>query len=184
MFTYAQARALGVSDRRLYGWRDAGVVEQVGRGLYRRVDVNEVGDPDLVEVAHRVPEATLCLGSALARHGLTDLIPPVIDVAVPRTRRRPRVQAPVAWHRFASETFGVGRDELRVDAETVIGLYSPVRTVIDVFRLRHREGPDVAYEGLRRWLARREAQPSVLLAMARQFPQAEPALRQALEVLL
>jgi hypothetical protein len=42
----------------------------------------------------------------------------------------------------------------------------------------------VAYEALRRWLSRRDGQPSVLLAMAARFPQAQPALRQALEVLL
>lgn len=183
-FTYTEARRAGVSDRRLYAWRDAGVIEAVGRGLYRRSDAGEPVDLDLVEIAHRAPEATLCLGTALARHGLSDLISPVIDVAVPRGRRRPVVAAPVAWHRFDADTFEVGREQLRLDGETVIGLYDVSRTVIDVFRLRHREGPEVAYEALRRWVSRRDAQPSVLLAMAARFPQAEPALRQALEVLL
>jgi len=53
-----------------------GPIELVGRGLYRTTDADPVVNLDLVEVAHRVPDATLCLVSALARHGLTDQIRP------------------------------------------------------------------------------------------------------------
>src|ERR1019366_5305557 len=112
-FTYTEARRQGLSDRALYALR--------GRGLYRRADSGEAADIDLLEIAHRAPEATICLTSALARHGLTDQIPAVIDIAVPRGRRRPRTQAPVAWHTFTPATFGIGRDELRLDAQTSIG---------------------------------------------------------------
>ena len=65
-----------------------------------------------------------------------------------------------------------------------IGLYGSERCVIDAFRLRHQEGPDVAAEALRRWLRRPGSHPSALLAMARHFPKALPALRTALQVLL
>jgi hypothetical protein len=70
-FSYTQARAAGVSDRRLYGLRDAGLIEQMGRGLFRLVDTASDADPDLLEITHRAPAATLCLTTALARHGLT-----------------------------------------------------------------------------------------------------------------
>ncbi|MQA83913.1 MAG: hypothetical protein GEV03_04580 [Streptosporangiales bacterium] len=173
-----------MSDRALYALRDDGAIEPIGRGLYRRRDIAEPADVDLLEIAHRAPEATLCLASALARHDLTDLIPATIDVAIPRGRRRPRTRAPVTWHRFDPETFGVGRGEMRLDERTAIGLYSPERCIIDAFRLRHREGPELGRTALRRWLARRDVQPSALLAMARDFPHAERALRETLEVLL
>ena len=39
-------------------------------------------------------------------------------------------------------------------------------------------------QALRRWLRRPGSQPSALLAMARHFPKALPALRAALQVLL
>jgi predicted transcriptional regulator of viral defense system len=182
-FSYAQAREVGISKRQLYALRDTGEVEPIGRGLYRRMDA-PLADLDLLEVAHRAPEATLCLESALAHHDLTDILPACHELALPRGRRHPLVAAPVRWHSFDPETFEVGREELRVDSETAMGVYSAARTVIDVYRLRHREGTEVAHEALRRWLARRDSQPSTLLRMARHFPQAEPALRHALEVLL
>jgi hypothetical protein len=50
--------------------------------------------------------------------------------------------------------------------------------------MRHREGSDVAWEALRRWLARPGRSPAQLIDLAANFPRAEPALRQALEVLL
>ena len=66
----------------------------------------------------------------------------------------------------------------------VIGLYDQERCIIDAFRLRHLEGTETAVEALRRWLRRPRTQPTRLLAMARAFPKAEPALRSTLEILL
>ncbi len=182
-FTYSQAMAAGVSRWRLYRLRDQGSIEVVGRGLYRRHNA-EAADIDLIEIARRAPLATLCLATALARHGLTDEIPSRIDVALPRGQHRPVTTAPVAWHWFDPVTFEVGRTSLLLDSETSIGLYNAERSIIDAVRLRHREGPDLAFAALRRWLRQRGASPSKLLAMARRFPKAERPLREALEILL
>ncbi|MFG2007598.1 type IV toxin-antitoxin system AbiEi family antitoxin domain-containing protein [Micromonospora sp. NPDC048868] len=182
-FTYSQALEAGLSEWQLYRLRDRGLVERVGRGLYRRPDT-EAADIDLIEVASRAPSATLCLVTALARHGLTDEIPARIDVALPRGQHRPATTSPVAWHSFDPATFQIGRTELRLDPETSIGLYNPERSILDAVRLRHQEGPELAYASLRRWLRRSGASPSALLTMARHFPKAERPLREALEILL
>ncbi|MHB2022630.1 MAG: hypothetical protein ACYCO3_04760, partial [Mycobacteriales bacterium] len=55
-------------------------------------------DSDLIEIAERVPHATLCLETALARHGLIDAIPVAIDIAIPRGSTRPALQAPSRNH--------------------------------------------------------------------------------------
>jgi predicted transcriptional regulator of viral defense system len=183
-FSYRDARAAGLTDRRLHALRDAGLIQQLGRGLYGRADAVSDVDPDLLEIAHRAAQATLCLTTALARHGLTDAIPAGIEVALPRGHRHPRTQAPVTWHAFAADTFAVGRGELPLTEGISIGLYGPERCIVDSFRLRHLEGSETAVEALRRWLRRRGSQPAALLAMARSFPKAEPALRSALEILL
>lgn len=41
----------------------------------------------------------------------------------------------------------------------------------------------MAYQALKSWLRRREAQPAKLLKMAHAFPKAEPSLRLAWEIL-
>jgi predicted transcriptional regulator of viral defense system len=166
----------------LYRWRDEGAIELLGRGLYRRADAS-IADTDLIEVAHRAPEATLCLTSALVRHGLSDAIPASHDVAVPRGRRTPAVSTPVTWHRFDPATFEVGREIIPLDEQTTIGQYAATRTLVDIFRLSPQHGSEFAHDGLRRWL-RGGGTPADLLDIAAFFPRTLPRLRTALEVLL
>jgi hypothetical protein len=181
-FTYGEARKAGVSDKRLYRLRDIGEIVTLGGGVYRWADAPPADD-DLVEIAERVPRATLCLETALARHGLIDSIPSAIDIAIPRGSTRPALRAPCRLHQFDPRTFELGRELLEVNARRPLGIYSAERSIIDVIRLRHREGSDIAWEALRRWLARPGRSPAQLIDLARQLPHAEPALRQALEVL-
>jgi Transcriptional regulator, AbiEi antitoxin len=184
IFSYSQAREAGLSQRRIYWLRDHGFIEPLAQGTYRRSDIPTGGDPDLTEIATRAPLATLCLTSALVRHDLTDAIPSKIDIALPRGTRRPPTAAPVRWHLFDSETFQIGRDLLPLSSADHIGLYGPERSIVDAFRLRHNEGPELAHGALRRWLRRRGSSPAELMRMAQHFPKALPALRTALEILL
>lgn len=183
VFSYSKARAAGLSSDRLQSYCVRGFVEQVGRGLYRWTNTPEV-DLNLLEIAHRAPRGTLCLTTALARHGLIDAIPTQIDVAIPRGSRIPALRSPVQFHVFASQTFDLGREELDIGAKASVGLYTAERSLVDVIRLRHREGSDIAWEALRRWLRRRGSKPAALIKMAAQFHGAERAVRRALEVVL
>jgi hypothetical protein len=183
VFTYTEAIAHGLSAERLYAYRDEGVVEQISRGLYRWADAPEI-DQNLLEIAYRIPKGTLCLTTALARHGLTDSIPTHIDVAVPRGNRIPVLQSPVDIRVFAKDTFELGRGEFKVGEGFAVGLYSPERSLVDMIRLRHREGSDIAWEALRRWLGRKGAKPAALIEMAKSLHGAERAVRNALEIVL
>jgi predicted transcriptional regulator of viral defense system len=183
VFTYSDAIAAGLSAERLYRYRDEGLLEQLGRGLYRRADASPA-DHSLLEISHRASEATLCLVTALARHGLTDVIPDRIDIAIPRGRRTPALQSPANIHVFAKDTFGLGREVIRVGDDLTLGLYSAERSLIDMIRLRHREGAEIAWEALRRWLRRKGARPAALIEMAHSFHGAENALHHALEIVL
>jgi hypothetical protein len=124
------------------------------------------------------------LTTALARHGLTDSIPPRIDVAIPRGHRIPVLQSPVDFRVFAKDTFELGRRALKIGEGYAGGLYSPERSLIDVIRLRHREGSDIAWDALRRWLRRDGAKPAALIEMAKSLHGAERAVRNALEIVL
>jgi len=57
---------LGIHPRTLYALRDAGEIEQLGRGLYRLSKAPPLSSPDLVPIAIRIPQAVVCLLSALA----------------------------------------------------------------------------------------------------------------------
>jgi predicted transcriptional regulator of viral defense system len=182
-FTYREARAAGVGKREFYAMRDAGLIERLSRGLYRRAGASGVVDLDLLEIALRAQSPTLCLTTALAHHQLTDTNSASIDVAVPAGSHRPQVTAPVTWHQFDRATFGLGRTTLQVDGAVSIGLYSAERSIVDAFRLRHREGEDLAYTALRRWLRRPGSSPAAMHEMALHFPRAVKPLTEALEIL-
>lgn len=180
-FTTAEAERRGVSRRSLQRMLDIGSAERVGRGVYRRTDREPV-DYDLIEIAVKAHRPTLCLISALAWHELTDIIPSVHDVAVPRGVWQPLVSAPVRWHKFDVSTFDIGRDKVSVDETYSLGLYDPPRSIVDAYRLRHEVGPDVANEALRRWL-RHGGKPVDLMRMTKSFPAARSAVLNALQIL-
>ena len=161
----------------------AGAIEALGGGVYRRSDASLTGS-DLAAVAARAPRATLCLTSSLIRHGLSDAIPNAHDVALPRGTRTPVMSAPVSWHHFDAATFDLGRDLMLVERNLCIGLYSAERSIVDAFRLRGREGHELAHEALKRWLLRRGSSPAKLLKLAKALPRCETPVRRALEVLL
>jgi len=95
-FTYRDALVAGVTKHDLYALREAHVIEPVARGLYRRAQPRNFDDLDQIEIARRVPRATLCLATALAHHGLTDATPVALDVALPTGSHRPRLATLVA----------------------------------------------------------------------------------------
>jgi len=183
LFTYTDARRLGLSERQLRNLHAQGTIEKIGRGLFSATTLD--ADPDLIEAAFRSERATMCLTSALARHDLTDEIPTTIDLALPRGARTPATSAPMTWHKFDPKTFDLGREALDVGAGYRIGLYSAERSICDTFRIRHLEGTDQAVEALKRWLRRPGSQPSQLLAMATGMgPKAAVPIRSALQILL
>lgn len=49
-------------------------------------------------------------------------------------------------------------------------IYSAERSIVDGFRLRGREGHELANEALKRWLRKPGAQPAKLLAIASSLP--------------
>ncbi|MDY0913151.1 hypothetical protein [Rathayibacter festucae] len=162
-----------------------GEFERIAPGLFLRSGLADDTTAAWIAIAAKNADATLCLLTALSLHELTDEIPSRSDVAVPRGAQTVTVHhALLTWHRFDAGTFGVGRGEHALPGGMSIGLYSAERTLIDVFRLRHVWGADLALGALKQWLRRRGSSPGALLAMAEDFPMARPALQQALEVLL
>jgi hypothetical protein len=104
--------------------------------------------------------------------------------AITGLRIRPTLHAPCRLHQFATRTFALGRETLDIGSRSAIGIYSAERSLIDIVRTRHLQGSDLAWEALRRWLRQPGSSPAQLIQLAKHFAGAEPALRNALKVLL
>ncbi len=145
----AEALRWGIHPRTLYAMRDSGVLEQLSRGLYRLADLPPLSNPDLVTVALKVPQAVVCLVSALSFHALTTQIPHVVDVALKRGSERPRLEYPplrISW--FSGLAWSDGVETYPVDGVPV-RIYNPAKSVADVFKYRRKIGLDVALESLK-----------------------------------
>ncbi|MGH4007731.1 MAG: type IV toxin-antitoxin system AbiEi family antitoxin domain-containing protein [Pseudonocardiaceae bacterium] len=167
-FTTGRAERAGLWRRDLYLLRDAGVVSEISRGVFRKADAAETAHLDLLAVAHRAPLAVVCLISALAVHELTDEIPAVVQVAVPRGTHRPRiVYPPTEVSEFDARTFDLGLQEREVAPGERVRIYRAARSVVDVMRMRHRIGDSVALRALRLLVGRRAGDPAEVLGYAR-----------------
>ena len=124
-------------------------LERLERGLYPLAELPEIGDPDLVTVALKVPAGVICLISALAHHELTTQIPHEVSVALPRHSEYPRMQFPpihVYW--FSTKAMQAGVDVHPIDGVPV-HIFSAEKTIADCFKYRNKLGLDVALEALR-----------------------------------
>jgi predicted transcriptional regulator of viral defense system len=175
--------ARGMDSRRLRQWVENGRVELLARGLYRKTDVAGLVDEDLFVVAHKVPQAALCLVSALQFHRLGTQVPHKVQIALPRGAWLPALEhPPLEVFRFSGEAWSEGVQEHDVDG-VPLKVYSPAKTVADCFKFRSRVGLDVALEALRDWRNRAAFDVEEQLAQARNC-RVEAVLRPYLEALL
>lgn len=183
-FTARDAVRAGVSRSALQRLKSRGQVVELARGVYRTADAPEVAHEDLLAVSLHVPRAVVCTVSALALHELTDEVPPVAQFAVPRSRNLPTLRyPPTEFLRFDSATFDLGRTSFAVSPGESVSVYDPARSVVDVMRLRHRFGEALALQALRRYLARSDSKPGVLVSYARQL-RVEGPVSKAVDVVL
>jgi predicted transcriptional regulator of viral defense system len=183
-FTPADVAAAGVSRYTTYAWRDAGMIIELGRGVYRKANAPETAHLDLLAATKRAPRAIICLVSALAIHDLTDEIPPAVQLAVPRGVHPPQISYPVVeFSRFDPKTFELGQERFEAAPGEFVPVYSAERTLADCMRLRHRIGDAVAIRALRSYLSKHPNRAGDLMAVGRQLGDAS-ALAKTIQVVL
>lgn len=147
--------------------RDRGLLEQVDRGIYRLADapLNELSS--LAEVSKRLPNAVICLLSALQAHGLTTEAPHAVWVMIDRHARTPKLENPsleVVRASGPARTHGV---ETRIIDGVKVRLTTPAKTVADCFRFRRHVGLEVALAALKDYLRKRKGSIDALIEAAR-----------------
>lgn len=149
----SQAKSVGIEPHKLYSLRDKGKLIAINRGLYRLSDINPTENYDLIVVSKRIPQAIICLISALSFHNLTTQIPhkvylalpgPGAIVSTPKNYKNP----PIKVFRFSGMSFSEGIDSY-TEGKTTIKVYNPAKTIADCFKFRNKIGLDVALEALK-----------------------------------
>ncbi len=148
--------AYGIPRTYLRRLCDRGQLMRVGRGLYMLPDAEITEHHTLAEVSKRVPQAVVCLLSALRFHELTVQAPFEVWLAIENKARRPQVNdLPCRFVRFSGRAFEAGIETHEIEGVPV-RIYNPAKTVADCFKYRNKTGLDVALEALRGCLRQRK----------------------------
>lgn len=135
----------------------AGLLERVGRGLYRLPDAQVSEFESLVTIATKAPQAVFCLLTALQFHELTTQLPRQVWIAMPRGSHPPRVDyPPIKMVQFTGNAYSAGIEEVERDG-IKLRVYSVAKTVADCFKHRNKVGLDVALEALKDARSRNKA---------------------------
>ncbi len=157
----------GIHPRDLYAMRDAKLLDQLSRGLYRLSNLPPLENPDFVTVARRIPEGVLCLISALSFHELTTQIPHENYIALKMGARTPKLDyPPIRTFHFSGKAFTEGIETRKVDG-VAFRIYSREKTLADCFKYRNVVGLDTALEALRAYWRKRGTKIDQLIKCAK-----------------
>jgi predicted transcriptional regulator of viral defense system len=127
----------------------SGLLDKIGRGLYRLPNTAISEYESLNQIATRVPQAVFCLLTALQIHELTTQLPREVWIAMPRGSHAPRLDyPPVRMTQFTGDAYSGGIEVIQRD-QINLRVYSIAKTLVDCFKHRNKIGLDVALEALK-----------------------------------
>lgn len=166
VFKTRDVRKLKIHTRNLSAMVNHGLLEKISRGT-SRLPGRPQENPDMVNVASRVPKGVVCLISALAYHGLTTQIPREVYLAAARGTEMPRLDyPPIRLFRFSSEALASGID-IHIIEGVPVNIFSPEKTLADCFKFRGKVGLDTAIEALKMYLRRKNKDINKLMTYAK-----------------
>ena len=115
-----------------------GKLERVGRGLYSSANHSPTENRMLLEVCRKVPQAVVCLSSALRFHELTTENSFEVWIALKPGAWSPRIEyPPIRVIRVSGEALTFAVVEYLVEGSE-IKVYGPAKTVADCFKFRSK----------------------------------------------
>lgn len=161
-FRPRDAEEAGVSYGELRKMLERGEVEQVARGLYRLSEAEPTELYTLAAVCARVPEAIICLLSALQYHRIGTRLPREVWIAIPHKAREPRLpEFPIRIVRFSGASARYGIEKVAVEGAPA-RITNIARTVVDCFRFHRLVSRETALEALREVIEQGRTTPEAL----------------------
>jgi predicted transcriptional regulator of viral defense system len=141
--------AVGVTRATIQRLRDEGVLQQVGRGLYKLADSPTDTGTSLAEAVRIQPRGVICLLSALQFHELTTQTPHAVWMMLGQKDWAPvNPSITLKIVRASGEALTAGIEAHSIDGVSV-RITDPAKTVADCFKHRNKIGIDVAIQALR-----------------------------------
>ena len=181
VLSMTEALEKGVHRSILYKLRDQGMLEVLGRGLYRLKDV-ELVYPDFITISKKIPQGVICLISALSFHELTLQIPSSIYVAIPNKLHKPPIgYPPTKYFWYSDKLLKTGAVEYKISGYPV-KISDPEKTLVDCVKFRNKIGQDVTLEALKIYWQQKKTHLNKLFEYAKMF-RVEKILKSIMEAI-
>ena len=169
-FRPSQLEPLGITYHRLRQLEANETVERIGWGLYRLAEAEPTERYSIASVCARVPNAIVCLLSALQVHEIGTQIPRQVWIGIPHKAKAPtQTEIRVRLVRFSAAALTYGVQETSFE-DVPARITSPARTVVDCFRFQRRVGREAAVEALREALDGRKVTTAELMRTLEVLP--------------
>lgn len=158
----------GVTSNTIHAALGGNLIERVARGVYRVAGTAPFGTAaSFAQAVLAVPQGVICLTSALVYHDLTTQIPTTVYVAVSRRTRAKNVAIPIGVVHMPLWRFTHEVEHAKSEHGERFPVFSITRSICDAFHFTKYVPDDVAYEALRAYLVRPDADPVKLVEQAR-----------------
>ena len=169
-FRPSQVEPLGIPYHRLRQLEADEAVERVGWGLYRLAEAEPTERYSIASVCARVPNAIVCLLSALQVHEIGTQLPRQVWIGIPHKAKAPILKGVgVRLVRFSAAALTYGVQETSFE-EVPARITSPARTIVDCFRFQRLIGREAALEALRGALQDRKVTTAELIRTLEELP--------------
>lgn len=132
----AELISAGLSKSDISNLCNNGYIERVRHGYYSLTDANDAQEEQLIQTL--LPEAIVCVESALFHYGYSDFAPRVWTLAVPRTMTKTKINMDVITYKpyyIQSKLYELGKTFANFDGVT-LPVYDRERTICDCFKYR------------------------------------------------
>lgn len=144
---------------------DEGALVRLKSGLYLKAENQTVSGFYEIQIA--LPDAVICLASALSFYELTSYEPPAVHIAIPRDNRTsPPEYPPIRKFSFGRPRYTLGLIQVE-DEGNEIAMYDREKTICDSIRYRRTLGQDIVNEAVRNYLGSRDTNIDKLIEYSR-----------------
>ena len=147
----------GIHTRTISKAVEKNIIEKIKPGLYKLVDFSREEYSSFIDIYRAKNDAVICLLSALEYYDLTTFNPSKITVAVPNNTDKFNLNyPPIEVYYFSNKMYSAGIQEIQKKNDK-FKIYSPEKSIADIFRYRNKLGEDIALEALGNYLQKSSA---------------------------
>ncbi len=149
----AQLISAGLSKSDISNLCNSGYIVRVRHGYYSLADANDTSEEQLIQTL--LPEAIVCVESALFHYGYSDFAPRIWTLAVPRTMTKTKINMDTILYKpyyIQNKLYELGRTFADFDG-VKLPVYDRERTICDCFKYRTKLDNEIFNKAVNAYVA-------------------------------